>query len=199
MRQRYYKFHLFSHSFCSWHLLLDLHYSCYILDSPDTIKVQPSPKRRNSKKIGHKRDLYKTNYFHACESFLSFMFNKQRHGRRAIHSLKNSGRELPELLTQFSAGIAGTGLAVLFSVVFKVACGRAPFCSTKLLNTGFGLGLVWLSCAVNKLRDTIVYISKKSGKVGLKEDEMMRRVDKSINDIFCRAAALMTVAILRIG
>lgn len=127
------------------------------------------------------------------------MFNKQRHGRRAIRSLKNSGRELPELLTQFSAGIAGTGLAVLFSVMFKVTCGRVPFCSSKLLNTGFGLGLVWLSCAVNKLRDTIIYIRKKSGKVALKEDEMMRRVDKSINDIFFRAATLMTVAILRIG
>lgn len=127
------------------------------------------------------------------------MFNKQRHGRRAIQSLKNSGRELPELLTQFSAGIAGTGLVVLFSVMCKVACGRVPFCPSKLLNTGFGLGLVWLSCAVNKLRDTIMCISKKAGKIGLKEDEMIRRVDKSVNDILFRAATLMTVAILRIG
>lgn len=169
------------------------------IKSPDIIKVKPSPKRRNSKKVGRVRDLYKKNYFHACESLLSYMFNKQRNGRRTIQSLKNSGREVPLFLTQFSAGIAGTGLVVLFSVMCKVACGRVPVFSSNLLNTGFGLGLVWLSCAVNKLRDTIICISRKAGKVGLKEDEMMRRVDESLNEIFFRAATLMTLAILRIG
>ncbi|KAA0057287.1 hypothetical protein IC582_010051 [Cucumis melo] len=169
------------------------------IKSPDIIKVKPSRKNRNSKKVGRERDLYKKNYFHACESMLSYMFNKQRHGRKAIQSLKNSGRELPQLLTQFSASIAGTGLVVLFSVMSEVAYGRAPMCSSNLLNTGFGLGLLWLSFAVNKLRDTIICISKKANRVGLKEDEMTRRVDKSLNEIFFRAATLMTVAILRIG
>ncbi|QHO25449.1 uncharacterized protein DS421_12g381170 [Arachis hypogaea] len=75
--------------------------------------------------------------------------------------------ELPHLLTQFFVGIVGTDLAVMLSVVCKLACGRVPFCTSKLLNTGFRFGLVWLSWAVSKLRDTIINISKHAGKLGL--------------------------------
>lgn len=167
------------------------------LKSPEKIKVKPSPKKKNSRKAGRERAMYKKNYFHACESLLSLMVNKKCHRKTAILSLKKSGPELPELLTQFSAGIAGTGLAVLFSVVSKSACGRVPFCASRLFSTGVGFGLVWLSWAVNKLRDTVIYISKNAGKLDLKEEEMVRRVDKSMNEIYFRAAALMAVAVLK--
>ncbi|KAJ7977453.1 Helicase [Quillaja saponaria] len=88
------------------------------LKSPEKIKVKPSPKK-NRKKLGRERDLYKKNYFHACESLLSLMVDKKQRRKTAILSLMKSGPELPELLTQFSVGIAGTGLAVLFSVAYK--------------------------------------------------------------------------------
>lgn len=155
------------------------------------------PKQKNGKKVGRDRDLYTRNYFHACESLLSLMIDRKKHGKSAIHSLQKSGPELPQLLTQFSASIAGTGLAVLFSVVCKVACGRVPFCASKLLNTGVGFGLVWLSWAVNMLRDTVVHISKNPRKLDLKEDEILTRVEMSMNEIYSRAATLMAVAVLR--
>lgn len=125
------------------------------------------------------------------------MVNKQRHGKMAFLSLKKSGPELPELLNQFSAGIAGTGLAVLFSVVCEVAVGRAPLCAYKLINTGLGLGLVWLSWAVIRLKDSIAYISKYANKTGFKEEEMMSKVDASVKDIYFRAATLLVIAALR--
>ncbi|XLS82991.1 hypothetical protein HN51_048822 [Arachis hypogaea] len=60
------------------------------------------------------------------------MVDKRLHRKTAILSLKKSYPELPYLLTQFSVGIAGTDLAVLLSVVRKLACGRVPFCTSKL-------------------------------------------------------------------
>ncbi|XP_022771068.1 uncharacterized protein LOC111314206 [Durio zibethinus] len=165
--------------------------------SPEKIKLKPSPKKKTSKKLARDRDLYKRNYFHACESLLSLMVDKRRHGKTAILSLKKSGPELPELLTHFSAGIAGTGLAVLFSVICKVACGRVPFCTSKLFSTGLGFGLVWLSWAVNRLRETVVHISKNASKLSMKEEEMIKRAEKSVNEIYFRAAMLMAVAVLR--
>ncbi|XP_038684910.1 uncharacterized protein LOC119984852 isoform X2 [Tripterygium wilfordii] len=167
------------------------------LKSPGKLKHKPSLRKKNSKKGGTARDLYKTNYFHACESLLSLMISKKWQGKTPILSLKKSGPELPELLNQFSAGIAGTGIAVVFSVMCKLACGRVPLSGSKLLSSGFGFGLVWLSWAVNRLRDTIVYINKNTKKVGLKEEEMMTRVDRSVNEIYFRAATLLAVAVLR--
>ncbi|PRQ26184.1 hypothetical protein RchiOBHm_Chr6g0291821 [Rosa chinensis] len=167
------------------------------LKSPEKFKTRGMPKEKNGKKLGRDRDLYTRNYFHACESLLSLMIDRKKNGKSAIHSLQKSGTELPQLLTQFSASIAGTGLAVLFSVVCKVACARVPFCSYKLLNTGVGFGLVWLSWSVNKLRDTIVPISKNPRKSDLKEEEILMRVETSVNEIYFRAAALMAVAVLR--
>ncbi|KAG6703690.1 hypothetical protein I3843_07G093200 [Carya illinoinensis] len=167
------------------------------LKSPDKVKVKPSPKKKNKRKVGRERDECKKNYFRACESLLSIMVDKRYNGKRAILSLKKSGPELPELLTQFSAGIAGTGLAVLFSVISKLACGRVPFCASKLLSTSFGFGLVWLSWAVNKLGDTILYIIKNSGKLNLKEEEIMRKMDKSVKEICFGTATLMVVAMLK--
>lgn len=166
------------------------------LCSPEKVKLKPSPKK--TKKVGRERDLYK-NSSHACETLLSLMVDKKRCRKTAILSLKKSSPELPELLTQFSAGIAGTGLAVLLSVMCNLACGRATFCTSSLFNTGFGLGLVWLSGVVNKLRATIVNISKNAGKLGLKEEEMMQKLDKSIRDIYYTAAALLAVVVLRLA
>ncbi|XP_050363403.1 uncharacterized protein LOC126782233 isoform X2 [Argentina anserina] len=167
------------------------------LKSPEKIKTRGMPKQKNGKKVGKDRELYTRNYFHACESLLSLMIDRKKNGKSAILSLQKSGPELPQLLTQFSASIAGTGLAVLFSVVFNVACARVPFCSLKLMNTGVGFGLVWLSWSVNKLRDTIVPMSKNLRKSDLKEDEILSRVETSVHEIYFRAAALMAVAVLR--
>lgn len=142
--------------------------------------------------------MYKRNSFHASESLLSLLMDKKRERKSTILSLKKAGPELPELLNQFSAGIAGAGIAVLFSVICNVACARAPFCASKLFSTGFGFGLVWLSWAVNKLSSTVTCVSRNAGKVGeLKEKEMMERVDRIVKEIYFRAATTMAVAVLR--
>lgn len=160
------------------------------------MKLKPSQKK--NKKIDRERDLYK-NYSHACESLLSLMVNKKKSRKTMIPSLKKSGPELSEFLTQISAGIAGTGLAVLLSVICKLACGRVLLSASSLFNTGLGFGLVWLSWAVSKLRATIVSISKNAGKLGLKEEEMVQKLDKRIRDIYFGSAALLAVAVLSIA
>ncbi|KAE8693767.1 DNA-directed RNA polymerase III subunit RPC8-like [Hibiscus syriacus] len=165
--------------------------------SPEELKLKPSRKKKTSKKLTRERNLYTANYFHACETLLSLMVNKRRDRKTAILSLKKSGPELPRLLAQFSVGIAGTGLAVLFSLLCEVAYTRAPFCTSKLFSTSLGFGLVWLSWAINRLRDTIVQMSKNASKSSLKEKELLKRVEKSVNDIYFRAGTLMAIAMLR--
>ncbi|KAK4281126.1 hypothetical protein QN277_012656 [Acacia crassicarpa] len=173
------------------------------LKSPEKVKVKPSPKKK--KKVGKERDLYKRNNLHACESLLSLIMDTKQRRKTAIQSLKKSGPEVPELLTQFSAGIAGTGLAVLLSVIWRVACGRVPFCASKFFTTGLGFALVWLSWAVNNLRDTIVGTSKNTGKLGLKDssnskdEEIIQKLDKNIRDIYFRSAALLAMAVLSVA
>ncbi|KAJ6329235.1 hypothetical protein OIU77_010833 [Salix suchowensis] len=148
--------------------------SCKARDTSSTlkspVKIKPSRKKKNNRKVGRERDLYKRNYFHTCESLLSLMMDKRR-GKAAVMLLKKSGPELPELLNQFSVGIAGTGIALLFSVICRVACGR----------------------------DTVVYIGKHASKLDLKDDEIMAIVNKSFSDIYFRAVTVMAVAVLRLG
>lgn len=74
-----------------------------------------------------------------------------------------------------------------------------PFCTSKLLSTGLGLGLVWLSWAVSRLRDTVVAMSRSSGKLGAKEEEMMNHLDRNLKDIYFRAMALMAVVVLKVA
>ncbi|KAL5069320.1 hypothetical protein RYX36_020207 [Vicia faba] len=177
---------------------LDIHSTLTVpLKSPEKVKVKQS--RKKNKKVPRERDLFKKNYIHACESLLFLMTDKSHHRETAILALKKSGPELPELLTQFSAGIAGTGLALVLSVICKLACGRVPFCASKVFNTGLGFGLVWLSCGVNKLRNTIVNISKNTGKKGLRDEDVIQKVDKSLKEVYFRAAALLVVAVLRLA
>ncbi|KAI4365664.1 hypothetical protein MLD38_021629 [Melastoma candidum] len=165
--------------------------------SPDTNKLKQSQKRRHGRKAGEERDLFKRNSFHACESLLSILVDKKGKGQTALLSLKKSGRELPDLLNQCSAGIAGTGLALVLSVICNVAWGRVPFCSAKVMSTGIGVGLMWLSWEVTKLRDTVIDIGRNSCKTGVKEDDVMDRVDRSVREIYLRAAALMALTVLR--
>lgn len=171
---------------------------CIILLSHEKVEAKPSTQKKSRRKARKERDMYKRNSFHACESLLSLLMDKKREQKSTMLSLKKAGPELPELLSQFSAGIAGAGIAVLFSVMCKVACARVPFCESELLSTGLGFGLVWLSWAVNKLGSTVMNMTRSAGKVGeLKEKEMTERVDKSVNEIYLRAATIMAVAVLR--
>lgn len=164
--------------------------------SPDKAKPKTSPNRKN-KKAARERNLYRNNSLHACESLLSVMLDKKRNWKSVLGSLKKSGPELPQLLTQFSASITGVGLAVIFSVLYKVASGSALLCTSNVLTSGFGVALFWLSWAVNKLRSTVIYISKTSAKLGFEEEEMMRRVDESVKEIFFHAAASIAILMLR--
>ncbi|KAK9086657.1 hypothetical protein Syun_029051 [Stephania yunnanensis] len=165
------------------------------LKSPS--KMKSSPKRKTGGSVVTERDMYRRNYLHACEVMLSLIADKR--GKAKMDSLKKSGPELSVFLAQCSAGIAGAGLAILLSVVCKVAGARVPFSALKILNTGLGFGLFWLSSAVNKLRNDVMYLSRKSNKLQLKEEEIMQNVDRSMNEIFFRSAALLAVFILRVA
>ncbi|XP_047316608.1 uncharacterized protein LOC124920214 [Impatiens glandulifera] len=167
------------------------------LKSRDKIKQKSSQKKKNNRKVVGERDLYKKNYFRACESLLSILMDKNRDVKKASLSLKKSGPELSQLLTQFSASIAGTGIAVLLSVVCKVAYGSLPLCSSKLVTTGIGLGLVWLSWAVNKLRDTVIAVSKITSAKPGSDNKIVGKLDCCVNEIFFRAGTLIAMAFLR--
>ncbi|KAH6796555.1 hypothetical protein C2S52_021109 [Perilla frutescens var. hirtella] len=162
-------------------------------------KTKTSQKRKTAPKTAKERDVSCNSYLHACESLLSVIVDRKQQGKNAIISLKKSGPQLSELLTRFSASIAGTGVAVVLSVVSRAVCNGVPFSASKLLSTGLGLGLVWLSSALNKLRDTVISISKSSGKLGADEEEMMDRLDRNLKDVCFRTAAVMTVAVLRLA
>ncbi|RRT55649.1 hypothetical protein B296_00037061 [Ensete ventricosum] len=166
-----------------------------MVSSDDVNKLKTLPKKKKNKRLGRDQDRYPRTYLHACESLLSAVIDKE--SSVTIPSLKKSSPEISKLLAQFSAGVAGTGIAVIVSVLCKLACGRVPLSATRLLNTGFGFGLFWLSWAINGLRDTIIYVSKNSSKLNLTEEEIASKVKRSAKEMIFRAAALVAVAILR--
>ncbi|XP_042014769.1 uncharacterized protein LOC121762827 [Salvia splendens] len=159
--------------------------------SHDKVKEKTPRKKKTT------RDAYSNSSLHACESLLSIIMDRKQPGGNTILSLKKSGPQLPRLLTQFSASIAGTGIAVVLSVLCRVACNRLPLCASKILSTGLGLGLVWLSWAVYRLRDTVVSISKTSSKGDGREEEMVSVLDRNLKDIYFRAIALVAVVALK--
>ncbi|KAL3644847.1 hypothetical protein CASFOL_010027 [Castilleja foliolosa] len=163
-------------------------------------KTKTSQKKKTKARFSKERDIYNNSSLHACESLLSMIVGrKQQEGKTVVLSLKKSGPQLPHLLTQVSASIAGAGLAVVLSILCRVVCSSVPFCGSRALSTGLGLGLVWLSWAVNKLRDTIITIGKNNGRAGEKEEEMMENLDRSLKDIYFRVAAVMAVVVLKVA
>ncbi|KAL8092845.1 uncharacterized protein LOC141689145 isoform X2 [Apium graveolens] len=166
------------------------------LRSPRKTRLRSLPKKKSNQKAAQKRDLQRKSYFHAVETLLSIIFDNRRHAKTAILKLKRLSPELTLLLTQFSATIAGTGIALIFSVLYKATSGKVPFCTSRLLNTGLGLGLVWLSWAVNRMRDTISHISRNSRK--LAEEDMLRNLDRSVKQVYYRAATLMVLIVIRV-
>ncbi|KAJ4769015.1 Drebrin-like protein [Rhynchospora pubera] len=169
-------------------------------------RTKSQQKKQQKKHTSYNRDIFQKNYFHTCESLLSLLLDKSSTstGRAAgtsttILSLRKLGPEISHILTSFSIGIAGTGLAVLLSVACKMAGpgARVPLSAARVFNTGFGLGLFWLSWAVNGLRDTIVQVFKGSSKLKIKDDQMTLEVERSMKDVLFRAGALVALAALR--
>ncbi|KAG8067136.1 hypothetical protein GUJ93_ZPchr0005g14318 [Zizania palustris] len=165
--------------------------------STANVKSRSLSKKKQKGKNIKERDLHQKNYFHASEAFLSILLDKDR-SSSTILSLKKTGPEISELLTQCSIGIAGTGLAVLLSVVCKMAIGmKSPIAATRLVNTGVGLGLFWLSWAVNGLRDTITSIFRGPSDMNLDEEEVAVRIQKSMNDILFRGVTILAITALK--
>lgn len=161
------------------------------------VKSKSSSKKKQRGKIIKERDLYQKNYIHASEAFLSILLDKDRNSA-TILSLKKAGPEITELLTQCSIGIAGTGLAILLSVMCKMDTSmRTPFASARLLSTGVGFGLFWLSWAVNGLRDTIANIFRSPSNMNIEEDEVAGKIQKSMNEILFRALTLLAITALK--
>ncbi|XP_078435407.1 uncharacterized protein LOC144706365 [Wolffia australiana] len=161
-----------------------------------TVKPNPSTSKKETRRATKERDMYRKNLFHACESLLLMILGGSR-GEMAFLSLKKSGPEVSNLLMQVCTGIIGTAIAVFFSVVWRIAVLKAPFSSAKLLSAGLALSLVWLSEAVNSLRENIVLFSRNSGKVAFVDRKMRLRFEKSMKQIFYRTLTLMAVALLR--
>jgi len=161
------------------------------------VKSKSSSKKKQRGKNIKERELYQRNYIHASEAFLSILLDKDK-SSSTILSLKKAGPEITELLTQCSIGIAGTGLAILLSVMCKMATGmRTPFASARLLSTSVGFGFFWLSWAVNGLRDTIASIFRSPSNMNIEEDEVAVRIQKSMNDILFRTVTILAITALK--
>lgn len=125
--------------------------------------------------------------------------NDPKDKHTTVLSLQRSCGELSELLTQFSITAAGTGMAVLFSVVCGLASRSVPFCADKFFDTGLGFSLVILSWAVIRLREVIVNVNRKASKQcsSLKDGEIMNSVERSIKEVYVRAVTVIAVFALR--
>lgn len=161
------------------------------------MKSKSSLKKKQRGKNIKERDLYQRNYIHASEAFLSILLDKDK-SSSTILSLKKAGPEITELLTQCSIGIAGTGLAILLSVMCKMATDmRTPFASARLLSTSVGFGFFWLSWAVNGLRDTIASIFRSPSNMNIEEDEVAVRMQRNMNEILVRAMTVLAITVLK--
>ncbi|CAA7047102.1 unnamed protein product [Microthlaspi erraticum] len=170
------------------------------LKSPEKTRVKPSPRKQNTKRKAKQSDLYRRNHLHAYESLLSLMIGSDPQDKHTtVLSLQRSCGEISELLTQFSITAAGTGMAVLFSVVCGLASRSVPFCANKFFDTGLGFSLVILSWAVIRLREVIVSVNRKANKQcsSLKDGEIMNSVERSIKEVYFRAATVIAVFALR--
>ncbi|CAH2039037.1 unnamed protein product [Thlaspi arvense] len=163
--------------------------------STEKTRVKPSPKKHNPNIRDREKDLHRRNHLHACESLISLMLGSEQHKQTTLLSLKKSRGEVSELLTQFSIGTAGTGIAVFYSVACSVASGRVPFCANKVFDSALSLSLVLLSWAVNRLREAIVDVNRKS----IKHEETTNRVERRIKDVYFGAATVFTMLALRFG
>ncbi|XP_031495595.1 uncharacterized protein LOC116261115 [Nymphaea colorata] len=166
--------------------------------SPMEVRPKSLPKKRSARKTIKERDIFSKSYFHACENLLTMLVDKHSDKKLAL-SLKRSSPRLAQMLTNFSIAIAGTGLAVMLFMFTKAINGRFFLSANKLLNVGCGFGLVWVSWAVNGLRDTIESVGKPCGKVRVRDEKIGRRLKKNVNQIVFRAATVMAVVALRLA
>jgi hypothetical protein len=161
-----------------------------------SIEKTTSTKKKGTRKTVKEKEIYRKSHSYAVECLLSIMVDKKRNGKATLVALKKCGPELPQLLTHLSASVAGTGLAILFFAVFKAG---SNFPASKIVTAGFGFGMIWVSMAMQKLRDAIVKIIKSSSKSEVKDEgEMIKKLDLSVNEIYLRASMLMAVGVMRL-
>ncbi|KAG2297521.1 hypothetical protein Bca52824_044190 [Brassica carinata] len=71
--------------------------------------------------------------------------------------------------------------------------------ANKFFDTGLGFSLVILSWAVNRLREVIIHVNRRENKPcsSLKGDEIINNVERSIKEVYFRAATVLAVFALR--
>eukprot|EP01018_Ginkgo_biloba_P010937 Gb_03323 [translate_table: standard] len=165
--------------------------------SPERHKLKHHTRKTNKRLAKKGRDIFKKSQFHLYECMLSVLFTNNSATSSVLELTKTRSKEFMTLLNQIAVALAGSGLATVLFVASKMLAVNALFDSSKFFNILFGFGLIWLSCAVQNLREVFLSLTEPQYTVRLKESQIVSKVKRELNGVTFKAFALMAFSMLR--
>lgn len=173
-----------------------------VVQSMKSSTVRRADRIGKKARSGHKkptRDLYRSSSFHLYEFIFSspFMdYNKASLTWKAIPKEKYA--ELFDVLNQIAIGLAGSGLAIMLFVASRMLCLNATLDSTKFMSLLRGVGLLWLSSALQKFGAVVRLTAEFSGKGRPERKEHLAMLRKEVHSVTFKVCTMVMLSMVRL-
>lgn len=173
-----------------------------VVQSMKSSTVRRADRVGKKARSGHKkstRDLYRSSSFQLYELIFSYPFmdsNKASLTWKAIPKEKYA--ELFDVLNQIAVGLAGSGLAIMLFVASRMLCLNATLDSTKFMSLLRGVGLLWLSSALQKFGAAVRLTAEFSGKGRPERKEHLAMLRKEVQSVTFKLCTMVMLSMVRL-
>lgn len=160
-------------------------------------KVRP---RQTKPGKGVPRDLFKSGSFQLYEFFFSYPFMDSSKAALTWKTIpKEKYAELLNVLNQIAVGLAGSGLALVLFVASRMLCLNATMDSTKLMYLLRGVGLLWLSSALQKFGSVVRHMADFCGKSRPQRKEHLARFKEEVQAVAFKVCTLVMLSMVTLA
>eukprot|EP00249_Psilotum_nudum_P016553 c25880_g1_i1 orf=576-2123(-) len=153
---------------------------------------------RKRGKFAPQRDLFRRSPFQLYEVLLCYPYMNSKSAALSFQSMsRESFEELLAIFSHVAAGLAGSGLALILFVSSRMLLRNAAFDSSKVTGLVRGIGLIWLSSAVQRFRDLVRHLSNDA-YTKFQRKELQAKLRTELQTLTFKAFTLIALSMIRL-
>eukprot|EP00250_Pteridium_aquilinum_P007155 c16936_g1_i1 orf=175-1563(+) len=146
------------------------------------------------------RDLFKGSSFQLYELIFSYPYMDSSKATSTWKAIpKEKYAELLNVLNQIAVGLAGSGLAIVLFVASRMLSLNATLDSIKLLSLLRGVGLLWLSSALQKFSSVVRLMAESGGKARPERKEQLAKLREEVHSVTFKVCTIVMLSMVRLA
>ncbi|MCO5603296.1 hypothetical protein L7F22_057445 [Adiantum nelumboides] len=170
------------------------------VQAPTVRRVNRVEKKTRARYKRPARDLYRSSSFQMYELIFCYPFMDSSKASSTWKAIpKEKYTELFGVLNHIAVGLAGSGIALVLFVASRMLCLNAALDTIKLMSLLRGVGLLWLSSALQRFGSAVRLMSECGEKARSERKEHLAMLRKEMHSVAFKMCTLVMLSMVRLA